>query len=94
MRKIPDRRAANVGEKFMWRGIEHTVQHRGEMKAGRWFCISCAVGLAHNAEKDSHCNESRRRGTRTQPGGPEASGEQAKHVLAWLSVDSGNFEVP
>jgi hypothetical protein len=70
------------------------VKPKGTGKDGRWACISCGYSCAHNMDKDNHCLANRRRGTRKQPGGPEALGEQARHVLAWLSLDSGEFEAP
>jgi hypothetical protein len=94
-KKIPDFRTATEGERFMWRGEEKTIQPKAKGDAGAWACIRCQHLCAHNLEKDSHVSERVRKGTDKQPGGPKAEkGTQARHVLAWLSHTTGNFEVP
>lgn len=104
-RKLLDRRAAVLGEVFYVKdrtlaraliGLDAgscEVSPKTEGQAGQWICISCAVPLASNFEKDSHC-ETTRRGKSCLIGLPPAGTPDAKHVLAWRSFDSGKVEVP
>jgi len=91
---VPDRRAAVEGERFKINGTLAIVKAKTEGDKGLWVCISCCEELANNMQKDFHCNGKRKRGTKSAPGGKEGSGPEARHVLAWLSFASGNYEVP
>lgn len=107
--ELPDRRPALEGEIFyvpsgyMGRILVgrdaggacevHAKSVGGSPDNGQWICISCCVPLAHNWEKDSHC-ETTRRGKSHLVGNPPAGTPDAKHVLAWRSFDSGKVEVP
>jgi hypothetical protein len=92
--QIPDRRAATEGERFIYENREYTVAGKTEGNNGSWVCISCGLRLDNNLHKDIHCGRPRPRNSEQKPGGKNASGERARHVLAWFSNISGLFEVP
>jgi hypothetical protein len=92
--RIPDRRKAEEGERFTLDGREITVAPKEDGDRGRWFCISCVETLANNMAKDHHCMGPRKRGSASAPGGKDGSGARARHVLAWFSYASQEFEVP
>ena len=94
------RRAAVVGEKFLWPGsgmdeghdVEMEVRAKAEGDGGKWLCISCGVALSHNLEKDLHCSGTER--SRTRRLSFELGDERAAHVLAWSNFVTGHVEVP
>ena len=98
MAKKLDRRIAVAGERFIFlipagRGPEvFTIQPKPESATnnGAWHCISCDQRLRNNLEKDFHCHTTRRGNNRLV----EELGVPAKHVLAWYSAESGEYEVP
>lgn len=60
-----ERRAAVEGEKFVWMEgdpdsgmeVEMEVRPASPGKEGRWWCISCGKVLAHNLDRDMHCQK-------------------------------------
>lgn len=101
----PDRRTAVAGEVFFVKdrtlarvliGADEgnvEVKPKSAGQAGQWICICCAVPLANNWEKDSHCERPAPRKS-CLVGEPPKGTPAAKHVLAWRSFDSGNVEEP
>lgn len=91
--KKPDRRTAVVGERFNdgHRGIK-TILPKPENASnnGRWHCISCDHRCYNNIDKDDHCRTVRRGTTKLV----EELGTPAKHVLAWYSAETGDYEEP
>jgi hypothetical protein len=86
-------RPAVEGEEFDWRNWpRQKVEPKGEGDEGEWTCIGCGEGFPHNMAKDAHCQGPRKPGCDNQPGGKEAPGKRAHHVLAWWS--GKGFEVP
>lgn len=88
---IPDRRAATEGEAY---GLGKKVAPKSPGNRGRWYCITCEAALDHNMAKDIHCGRKRPRGSALKPGGSKAPGQPARHVLGWLSFETGKVEVP
>lgn len=92
--RIPDRRAAIAGERYTWRGESLTVQPTSPGDEGYWVCLTCEEAFANNLQKEFHCALPRPRRSALRPGGAQATGERARHVLAWFSYATNQVEAP
>lgn len=93
-RAIVDCREAIEGERFYFRGRERVVMAKAHGRAGMWICISCGEALPSFPRDKSHCDQPRQ-GADDAPGGRKAPlGKRARHVLAWYSAETDNYEVP
>lgn len=95
MTNKPDFRGAVAGERFINDHARHgwqvlTIQPKSTTDTGRWHCISCDYRCLDNVDKIVHCGTARRGKTNIV----EELGTPAKHVLAWYSADSGEYEEP
>lgn len=102
----PDRRKAQAGECFFVANevfarhlvpggkpglVEVMPKSKGDPTKGQWICLSCCMPLENNSQKDAHCAE--RAPRKSALVGSDAL-PQAKHVLAWRSLESGKVEEP